>query len=273
MVKLRKLSVEVDSCLAGENEWFLVSIYDPAVTLGTMTQLWIQLNFFLFLALFVTTLVRNLNFNTVLVGLTYLVPLVPLGLTPENADRFLIVSFCNLIFGTIEVVVFMLTVKPEDTPFDREHVKQLFGHALPIVTVLIGLSFIGRATEVPVSSVELTGIALLFICGSVLRVVAIYQIGAAAFKFDVIFRSEQKLKTDQLYGVMRHPSYTAMMIVILAYAVTAHSWVAGSVGVLAAWAGFQYRIRHEEQALADRFGEEYRAYRACTGMWLPFRRL
>ena len=237
-----------------------------------MTQLWIQLNFFLFLALFVVTLVRNLNFNAVLVGLTYLVPLVPLGLTPENADRFLIVSFCNLIFGTIEVVVFMLTVKPEDTPFDREHVKQLFGHALPIVTVLIGLSFIGRATEVPVSSVELTGIALLFICGSVLRVVAIYQIGAAAFKFDIIFRSEQKLKTDQLYGLVRHPSYTAMMIVILAYAVTAHSWVAGSAGMLAAWAGFQYRIRHEEQALADRFGGEYLTYRACTGMWLPLRR-
>ncbi|KMP11948.1 hypothetical protein UZ36_02600 [Candidatus Nitromaritima sp. SCGC AAA799-C22] len=234
-----------------------------------MAQTLIQINFFLFLGVCAAALLRNLNINTVLVGLTYLAPLVPVGFTPENADRFLIVSFCNLIFGIIEVVVFVLTVKPEDTPFDREHIKQLFGHVLPIVAALAGLSFLGRATEVPVSSTELALIALLFISGSVLRVAAIRQIGAVAFKFDIIFRREQKLKTDQLYGLMRHPSYTAMMIVVLAFAVTAHSWTWGILGMLLAWGGFQYRIHHEEKALAEQFGEEYQAYRSRTGMWFP----
>ncbi len=241
-----------------------------------MASLLIHINFFLFLAIFTVALTLNRNFNTVLVGLTYMAPLIPhvgpltaLGLGPEITERFLLISCANLIFGTIEIVVFVLTVEPGDTPFDKEHLEQLFGHTLPIVVALVGLSFLGRANAAPVTALEFTLIAILFICGAVLRVVAIYQIGSVAFKFDIVFRQEQRLKTDQLYGLVRHPSYTSMMIVVLSYAVIAHSFVWGAVGIVTAWAGFQYRIHHEETALAEKFGEEYQVFRAHTGMWLP----
>ena len=235
-----------------------------------MVSLLIYINFFVFLAVFVVALTRNSNFNTILVGLTYLAPLFPFGINPENVERFLLVSYFNLIFGFIEIVVFVITVKPEDTPFDKEHLKQLFGHTLPIVVALLGLSFLGRSTEIPVSAIELGVIIALFVLGSVMRIVAICQIGAAAFKFDIIFREKQKLKTDQLYGLMRHPSYTAMMIVVVSYAVITHSLFFGVFGVLSAWIGFQYRIYHEERGLADQFGEEYEVFRSSTGMWVPY---
>ena len=235
-----------------------------------MAPLLIHINFFVFLAVFVVALTRNSNFNTILVGLTYLAPLFPFGINPENVERFLLVSYFNLIFGFIEIVVFVITVKPEDTPFDKEHLKQLFGHTLPIVVALLGLSFLGRSTEIPVSAIELGVIIALFVLGSVMRIVAICQIGAAAFKFDIIFREKQKLKTDQLYGLMRHPSYTAMMIVVVSYAVITHSLFFGVFGVLSAWIGFQYRIYHEERGLADQFGEEYEIFRSSRGMWIPY---
>ena len=235
-----------------------------------MVSLLIYINFFVFLAVFVVALTRNSNFNTILVGLTYLAPLFPLGINPENVERFLLVSYFNLIFGFIEIVVFVITVKPGDTPFDKEHLKQLFGHTLPIVVALLGLSFLGRSTEIPVSAIELGVIIALFVLGSVMRIVAICQIGAAAFKFDIIFREKQKLKTDQLYGLMRHPSYTAMMIVVVSYAVITHSLFFGVFGVLSAWMGFQYRIYHEERGLADQFGEEYEVFRSSRGMWIPY---
>ena len=235
-----------------------------------MVSLLIYINFFVFLAVFVVALTRNSNFNTILVGLTYLAPLFPFGINPENVERFLLVSYFNLIFGFIEIVVFVITVKPGDTPFDKEHLKQLFGHALPIVVALLGLSFLGRSTEIPVSAIELGVIIALFVLGSVMRIVAICQIGAAAFKFDIIFREKQKLKTDQLYGLMRHPSYTAMMIVVVSYAVITHSLFFGVFGVLSAWMGFQYRIYHEERGLADQFGEEYEIFRSSRGMWIPY---
>jgi|TARA_B110000116_G_scaffold45414_1_gene37659 protein-S-isoprenylcysteine O-methyltransferase Ste14 len=234
-----------------------------------MSSLVIHINFFLFLAIFVIALTRNSNFNTVLVGFIYLMPLIPLGFNPAHMDRFLLVSCFNFIFGAIEIVVFVLTVKPGDTPFDRNHFKQLFGHTLPIAIALLGLSFLGRSNELPVSKEELWIIVGLFTFGAIMRIAAIYQIGAVAFKFDIVFRQEQKLKTDQLYGLMRHPSYTAMMIVVISFAVITHSLVFGALGVVCAWIGFQYRIYYEEKGLSDQFGAEYEIFRSSKGMWLP----
>ena len=234
-----------------------------------MSFLVLYVNFFLFLTVFVIALTRNSNFNTVLVGFIYLIPLIPFGLNPAHMDRFLLVSYFNLIFGSIEMVVFVLTVKPGDTPFDKDHFKQLFGHTLPIAIALLGLSFLGRFNEIPVSKLELWVIVSLFTFGAIMRIVAIYQIGAVAFKFDIVFRQEQKLKTDQLYGLMRHPSYTAMMLVVISFAVITHSLIFGILGVVCAWVGFQYRIYYEEKGLADQFGAEYEVFRSSKGMWLP----
>jgi len=234
-----------------------------------MAQFWINLNFGIYLAVFGLALIRNFNFNIILVGCIYLAPLIPLGLTPETSDRFLIISFFNTIFGIIELIIFTITVKKQDMTFDKPFFVQLFGHSLPIGTALIGLSYVSRMTAIPVTSFELALILATFLAGAVLRVVAVYQLGAVAFKFDIAFREKQTLKTDQLYGRMRHPSYTAMMIVILAYALTTHSWKAALVGLLTAWFGFQFRIHYEEKALAEQYGEEYESFRANSAMWLP----
>ncbi|MFQ5671720.1 MAG: methyltransferase family protein [Nitrospinales bacterium] len=226
-------------------------------------------NFVFFLAAFLAALYLNLNFNTVLVGLIYLIPMTPLGLNPENAVRVHLVSFENLIYGLIELAVFVITVRKTDLTFDREHIRQLLGHTLPIAAALMGLSFVSRMTMTPVTGLELVLIGGVFLAGAGMRILAIRQLGGTGFKFDIVFRDEQKLKTDQLYGYMRHPSYTAMMLVILAYALTTHNAWAGGAGMLAAWFGFQFRVNYEEKALAERFGKEYSRYRAATGMWFP----
>jgi protein-S-isoprenylcysteine O-methyltransferase Ste14 len=230
----------------------------------------IKLNFALYCIIFAICLVRNMNFNIILVGLTYLAPLIPLGMTDANIERFLIVSICNLIFGIIEMVFFVLTERPEDIVFDKPYLQQLWGHVLPIVFALLGMSFVARATEIPVGLGESMLIAGLFTVGSVMRIWSIAQLGVLRFKFNIAFRDQQTLKTDGLHGRMRHPTYTAMMLVVLAYAVTTHSWVIGVLGTLSALFGFQFRIHFEELALKEQFGEEYEKYRKQTPMWLPF---
>ena len=104
----------------------------------------LQINFVFFSAIFLFCLFRNFNFNIVLVGITYLLPLVPFWLGSAPAERILIVSYCNLIFGIIEVVFFSLTERPEDIKFNKAYIQQLFGHVLPIVVALLGMSFISR---------------------------------------------------------------------------------------------------------------------------------
>ena len=232
----------------------------------------LQINFVLFSAVFLFCLFKNFNFNIVLVGITYLLPLVPWWLGSAPAERILIVSYCNLIFGIIEVIFFTLTERPEDIKFNKAYMQQLFGHVLPIVAALLGMSFISRSTLILVEPVELSIIVLFFAVGCTMRILAIAQLGVLRFKFNIAFRDQQTLKTDQLHGYIRHPTYTAMMLVVLAYAVTTHSWYAGSIGTVLAWFGFQYRIYFEEQALKEQFGEEYDNYREKTPMWLPFLR-
>ena len=232
----------------------------------------LQINFVFFSAIFLFSLFKNFNFNIVLVGITYLLPLVPFWLGSAPAERILIVSYCNLIFGIIEVVFFSLTERPEDIKFNKAYIQQLFGHVLPIVLALLGMSFISRSTLILVGPVELSIIVLLFTVGCSIRILAIAQLGVLRFKFNIAFREQQTLKTDQLHGYMRHPTYTAMMLVVLAYAVTTHSWYVGIAGILSSCFGFQFRIHFEEQALKEQFGEEYDNYRVKTPMWLPFLR-
>ena len=230
---------------------------------------WIMANFLIYLAVFAVALGINCNFNIMLVGVIYLLPLIPFGLESAIGPRFVVQSIHNTIFGMIELVIFVITVKPSDAAFDRAHVKQLLGHTLPIAAALIGLSFVSRMSDVPLGQLELAVIMAVFLAGSVMRVLAVYQLGAQAFKFDIVFREQQVLRTAKLYSWIRHPSYTAMMLVILAYALTTHHWLAGGVGLASAWFGFQYRIYHEEKALLTQFGEEYVEYRNKTGMWFP----
>ncbi|MCF8720426.1 methyltransferase family protein [Nitrospina gracilis] len=242
---------------------------DAGLTFLSIADYWIWANFLVYLCVFAVALYINYNFNTIMVGVIYLLPLIPFGLEASNAPRFLMVSFQNLVFGVIEVVIFVITVKPRDATFDRDHIKQLIGHVLPIAAALIGLSFVARMSTVPMSTLELGLITTVFLAGSVLRVLAVYQLGATAFKFDIVFRDDQQLKTTHLYRFIRHPSYTAMMVVILAYALNTHHLLAGILGMLSAAFGFQYRIHYEEEGLKERFGEDYLRYRSRTGMWLP----
>ena len=230
----------------------------------------LNINFAVYGVVFVACLIKNFNFNIILVGLTYLAPLIPLGMTDTNIERFLVVSFINLIFGIIEMIIFVLTERPEDCTFNKAYFQQLFGHVLPICMALVGMSFVSRATEVPVGLWEGMLIVTLFSVGSVLRVWAIVQLGVLRFKFNIAFREKQTLKTDGLHGCMRHPTYTTMMLVILAYAITTHSWIWGTLGTLSAWFGFQFRIHFEELALKEQFGTDYENYRSQTPMWLPF---
>ena len=107
---------------------------------------------------------------------------------------------------------------------------------MPIVIALMGMSFVSRASDAPVKLLEAIIITLVFFLGSTIRIWAIAQLGVLRFKFNIAFREKQTLKTDGLHGLVRHPTYTAMMLVVIAYAITTHSWVAGILGILSALA-------------------------------------
>jgi protein-S-isoprenylcysteine O-methyltransferase Ste14 len=82
-------------------------------------------------------------------------------------------------------------------------------------------------------------------------------------------RQENRLVTDGLYGMVRHPQYTGLFIALfgegIAHWPTLFSVTLFPVIVLA----YTLLARNEERKVLKEFGDEYRAYRERVPMLFP----
>ena len=82
-------------------------------------------------------------------------------------------------------------------------------------------------------------------------------------------RTEHKLITNGIYGVIRHPMYASQWIWIMAQSLLLQNWVAGFLSI-PVWILFYFlRVPAEEQMMVDKFGTEYREYMSRTGAVFP----
>jgi protein-S-isoprenylcysteine O-methyltransferase Ste14 len=77
-----------------------------------------------------------------------------------------------------------------------------------------------------------------------------------------------RLATTGLYGAVRHPQYTGILLAIFGQLV---HWPTIPTLLLAPLIGWAYirLARREEARLSERFGETYRAYRRVVPAFLP----
>ncbi len=81
-------------------------------------------------------------------------------------------------------------------------------------------------------------------------------------------RKPHRLVTTGPYARVRHPLYTAMLGVGVAFAPVTANWVFVLFGVLCI-VGTLVRVPREERMMLDEFGSEYAAYMQRTGRFLP----
>ncbi len=81
-------------------------------------------------------------------------------------------------------------------------------------------------------------------------------------------REEHHLVTSGPYARVRHPLYTAMFGIGIAFALVTANWIFVVLAV-AAIAGVIARVPREEQMMLEKFGEEYQAYMGRTGRFFP----
>ncbi len=84
----------------------------------------------------------------------------------------------------------------------------------------------------------------------------------------VVTRRDHTLVTSGPYRWVRHPLYTVGALFMLGMSLLLGSWL---IPILAApaMAGLMLRTPDEEAGLVARFGDDYRAYMARTGRYLP----
>jgi len=112
------------------------------------------------------------------------------------------------------------------------------------------------------------GISLM-IAGIVLRQWSIAVLGRY-FSPTIGIQEGQAVVDRGPYRLVRHPSYTGLLIIYIGLGFVIQSW--GAVLVLVAYfaAAFGYRIHVEEAVLTSKLGDEYVAYAKRTKRLIPY---
>ena len=72
------------------------------------------------------------------------------------------------------------------------------------------------------------------------------------------------------YRVLRHPSYSGLLLAVLGCALALGNWVGLMTSLLVVFAAVAYRIRIEERALTATLGDDYRAFATSRARLVPF---
>ena len=112
------------------------------------------------------------------------------------------------------------------------------------------------------------GIALI-IAGSLLRRHCWRMLGSD-FTGDVEVRAEQRVVERGAYRLVRHPSYTAGLMMMAGIGLVFGNWLSFVLIVLSSAAGYAYRVRVEEAALVETLGDSYRSYMQRTRRFIPY---
>jgi protein-S-isoprenylcysteine O-methyltransferase Ste14 len=115
--------------------------------------------------------------------------------------------------------------------------------------------------------VRFLGIILGFF--SVVLLVQVHLALGRNFSSTLVIRQGHRLIRSGPYRFVRHPMYSAYLLLFVGAFLMSANWLVGSTGVAIITTLMTIRLVREEALLVERFGAEYEEYRRTTGMFLP----
>lgn len=101
-----------------------------------------------------------------------------------------------------------------------------------------------------------------------LRWAAVLTLGRS-FSANVAIHATQSLHKTGLYSIVRHPSYTGLLLILVAVGLHKRNWAAFAIIMIPTAVAMLYRIHIEEAALRGAFGTEYVNYSSATKRLVP----
>lgn len=110
---------------------------------------------------------------------------------------------------------------------------------------------------------------LLIVLGSLLRRYCWRTLGKY-FTGDVRARVDQPVIRTGPYSVVRHPSYTAGIMMYIGIGLALGNWVSLALLTISTIVAYCYRVAVEERVLVDTIGEPYRVYMRERKRFIPY---
>jgi len=109
---------------------------------------------------------------------------------------------------------------------------------------------------------------VMLVAGTALRWAAIRMLWSY-FTVNVSILEGQRVVRRGLYGVVRHPSYAGLLLRYMGLGLSFANWASAALVFVPLLCATLYRIRVEEAALREHFGEEYATYARATKRLVP----
>jgi protein-S-isoprenylcysteine O-methyltransferase len=149
--------------------------------------------------------------------------------------------------------------------------------SLPLIWLVISLSMAAAfscANALPQLALGASAILrpaglAVFAAGIIVRWYAILSLGRF-FTVNVAIASDHQLVETGPYRRVRHPSYTGALLAFLGLGLCLDNWASLAALMVPVSVVFWWRMRIEEAALLETFGERYRDYMRRTRRLIPF---
>jgi protein-S-isoprenylcysteine O-methyltransferase len=126
-----------------------------------------------------------------------------------------------------------------------------------------------RAAALPHGQMFASAGVLLFVAGLILRWWAIITLGRF-FTVDVTIEKDHELVERGPFRIVRHPSYTGVLLAFVGLGLSLRNWAALLVILMPIGAAFIHRMNVEEDALSRALGPRYAEYMKRTKRLVPF---
>ena len=181
-----------------------------------------------------------------------------------------IVLIVNLVWALSEVVLVVFAGRNRRSALPRDRGSRTLlwcaiGAGIAAGTAVQTVS----AARVRIPEPWWLGITLVLLVGGlVIRWTAILTLGRF-FSTSVAIQQDHRLVRTGLYRLVRHPSYSGLLLLFLGMALSFGNWFSFAVIIVPFVAALLHRIQVEESSLLEALGQDYVEYCRSTKRLLP----
>jgi len=157
------------------------------------------------------------------------------------------------------------------TRVDRSTLAFIWGIVLTSILAAIpfGWYHIPPGLAFSLSQVEIVFCFVLLLTGLMLRCWSVYTLGSF-FTVNVAIHREHRLISAGPYALLRHPSYTGLLLELLALGISYQHVVSLGIVVIPTVIMLLVRIQMEERVLSQHLGQQYSEYQHQTYALIPY---